>query len=259
MAMHELKIFESPEFGTVRTVTVSGEPWLVGKDVAEALGYSNTRKALEDHVDAEDKMQGDGVTIRDSIGREQHPTIINESGLYSLVMSSKLPTARRYKHWVTSEVLPSIRKHGLYATAETAERLLSDPDFVIRLFTEIKAEKEMRQQLEAEAAANAPKVLFADSVEASKTSILVFDLAKLIRQNGVDIGGKRLFAWMRDNGYLVRRKGADYNMPTQKAMELGLFEVKETAITHADGHISVNRTPKVTGRGQVYFINKFLA
>ncbi len=253
--MSELKIFESPEFGTVRTVTVSGEPWLVGKDVAEALGYSNPRKAISDHVDAEDR----GVTKCDTLGGPQEMTIINESGLYALVLSSKLPTARRYKHWVTSEVLPSIRKHGLYATAETAERLLSDPDFVIRLFTEIKAEKEMRQKLEAEAAANAPKVLFADSVEASKTSILVFDLAKLIRQNGVDIGGKRLFSWMRDNGYLVRRKGADYNMPTQKAMELGLFEVKETAITHADGHISVNRTPKVTGRGQVYFINKFLA
>lgn len=254
--MHELKIFESPEFGTVRTVTINGEPWLVGKDVAEALGYSNTRDALDRHVATEDKN-----TVANPDGKRGNPnmTIINESGLYALVLSSKLPTARRYKHWVTSEVLPSIRKHGLYATAETAERLLSDPDFVIRLFTEIKAEKEMRQKLEAEAAANAPKVLFADSVEASKTSILVFDLAKLIRQNGVDIGGKRLFAWMRDNGYLVRRKGADYNMPTQKAMEMGLFEVKETAITHADGHISVNRTPKVTGRGQVYFINKFLA
>lgn len=254
--MNELKIFENPDFGIVRTVTINGEPWLVGKDVAEALGYSNTRDALDRHVATEDKN-----TVANPDGKRGNPnmTIINESGLYSLVLSSKLPTARRYKHWVTSEVLPSIRKHGLYATAETAERLLSDPDFVIRLFTEIKAEKEMRQQLEAEAAANAPKVLFADSVEASKTSILVFDLAKLIRQNGVDIGGKRLFAWMRDNGYLVRRKGADYNMPTQKAMELGLFEVKETAITHADGHISVNRTPKVTGRGQVYFINKFLA
>ena len=254
--MNELKIFENPDFGIVRTVTINGEPWLVGKDVAEALGYSNTRDALDRHVDTEDKN-----TVANPDGKRGNPnmTIINESGLYALVLSSKLPTARRYRHWVTSEVLPSIRKHGLYATAETAERLLSDPDFVIRLFTEIKAEKEMRQQLEAEAAANAPKVLFADSVEASKTSILVFDLAKLIRQNGVDIGGKRLFAWMRDNGYLVRRKGADYNMPTQKAMEMGLFEVKETAITYADGHISVNRTPKVTGRGQVYFINKFLA
>lgn len=253
--MSELKIFESPEFGTVRTVTINGEPWLVGRDVAEALGYSNPRKAISDHVDAEDR----GVTKCDTLGGPQEMTIINESGLYALVLSSKLPKAKEYRRWVTSEVLPSIRKHGLYATAETAERLLSDPDFVIRLFTEIKAEKEMRQKLEAEAAANAPKVLFADSVEASKTSILVFDLAKLIRQNGVDIGGKRLFAWMRDNGYLVRRKGADYNMPTQKAMDMGLFEVKETAITYADGHISVNRTPKVTGRGQVYFINKFLA
>lgn len=254
--MTKLKIFESPEFGTVRTVTINGEPWLVGKDVAEALGYSNTRDALDRHVDTEDKN-----TVANPDGKRGNPnmTIINESGLYALVLFSKLPKAKEYRRWVTSEVLPSIRKHGLYATAETAERLLSDPDFVIRLFTEIKAEKEMRKQLEAEAAANAPKVLFADSVEASKTSILVFDLAKLIRQNGVDIGGQRLFAWMRDNGYLVRRKGADYNMPTQKAMEMGLFEVKETAITHADGHISVNRTPKVTGRGQVYFINKFLA
>lgn len=252
--MNELQIFNNPEFGSIRTLEASGEPWFVGKDVAEALGYSDSKSAISDHVDTEDKQilqKGQNATL-DIPNRGM--TIINESGLYSLILSSKLPTAKKFKHWVTSDVLPSLRKHGLYA----ADELLDNPDLMIRAMEALKAERAKNRELTDKVMQDAPKVLFADSVTTSHTSILVFDLAKLLRQNGVDIGGNRLFDWMRDNGYLVRRKGTDYNMPTQRSMEMGLFEVKETAITHSDGHTSVNKTPKVTGHGQVYFINKFL-
>lgn len=247
--MNELQIFENPEFGAVRTVELNGDPWLVGKDVAQALGYANPRKAMSDHVDEEDK----GVTKCDTLGGSQAVTIINESGLYALVLSSKLPTARKFRHWVTSEVLPSIRRHGLYAVDE----LLNNPDLMIQAMEQLKAERAKNLQLSEKVRQDAPKVLFADSVAASHTSILVFDLAKLLRQNGVNIGGNRLFDWMRQNGYLVKRRGADWNMPTQRSMEMGLFEVKETSVTHSDGHVTVTKTPKVTGKGQVYFVNKF--
>lgn len=250
--MNELQIFESPEFGQVRTVVIENEPWFVGKDVAEVLGYSNPRKAIIDHVDREDKT--DGVTIRDSIGREQNPVCINESGLYSLILSSKLPNAKKFKRWVTSEVLPTIRKHGMYAT----EELLDNPDVAIAAFTALKAEREKRKLLEAKVEADKPKVIFAEAVDASQTSILVGDLAKLLKQNGVNTGQKRLFEWLRTNGYLISRKGNDYNSPTQKSMELGLFEIKERTINNPDGSIRITKTPKVTGKGQVYFINKFL-
>ena len=246
--MNALTVFNNPEFGEIRTVEIDGEPWLVGKDVALALGYTNPRKALDDHVDEEDKKQGDGVTIRDTMGREQRPTIINESGLYSLVLSSKLPDAKKFRRWVTSDVLPSIRKHGLYAV----DQLIENPDLAIQAFSTLKKEREKRKALEAERDENRPKVLFADSVAASKTSILVGEMAKLLKQNGVDTGQNRLFDWMRNNGYLIRREGTDYNMPTQRAMEMGLFEIKETSITHADGHVTINKTPKVTGKGQQF-------
>ena len=261
--MNQLQIFENPEFGAVRTVEIDGEPWLVGKDVAEALGYTNPRKAMSDHVDEEDK----GVTKCDTLGGVQSMTIINESGLYSLVLSSKLPTARKFKHWVTSEVLPSIRRHGLYA----ADELLNNPDLMIRAMEELKAERARANALAEKVERDAPKVLFAESVAASQHSILVFVLAKILRLNGVQIGGKRVFEWLRGdgylirlyewlrtNGYLIRRKGSDWNMPTQRAVEMGLFEIKETSVTHADGHVTVNKTPKVTGKGQQYFINLFL-
>lgn len=250
--MNQLQIFENPEFGAVRTVEIDGEPWLVGKDVAQALGYGEGKSlanAVARHVDPEDK----GVTEMMTPGGRQEMTIINESGLYSLVLSSKLPTARKFRHWVTSEVLPSIRRHGLYAVDE----LLNNPDLMIQAMEQLKAERAKNQQLSEKVRQDAPKVLFADSVAASHTSILVFDLAKLLRQNGVNIGGNRLFDWMRQNGYLVKRRGADWNMPTQRSMEMGLFEVKETSVTHSDGHVTVTKTPKVTGKGQVYFVNKF--
>ena len=247
--MNQLQIFQNPEFGTVRTVEIDGEAWLVGKDVALVLGYTNTRDALAKRVDSEDK----GVANCDTLGGTQSMTIINESGLYSLVLSSKLPTARKFRRWVTSEVLPSIRRHGLYA----ADELLNNPDLMIQAMEQLKAERAKNLQLSEKVRQDAPKVLFADSVAASHTSILVFDLAKLLRQNGVNVGGKRLFDWMRQNGYLVKRRGADRNMPTQRSMEMGLFEVKETSVTHSDGHVTVTKTPKVTGKGQVYFVNKF--
>ena len=245
----------SYENSEIRTIEKDGEPWFVGKDVAAVLGYSNTRDALAKHVDDEDKNT---VVIRDGIQGNPNTIVINESGLYSLVLSSKLPNAKKFKRWVTSEVLPSIRKHGAYMTDQTLEQALTSPDFLIQLATQLKEEKEQRKQLEAKVEQDKPKVLFADSVSASKSSILVGELAKILKQNGVDTGQFRLFAWLRENGYLIKREGSDYNMPTQKSAEMGLFEVKQTIITHSDGHITTNKTPKVTGKGQVYFINKFM-
>ena len=252
--MNQLQIFENPEFGAVRTVEIDGEPWLVGKDVAQVLGYSNPSKAIMVHVDDEDK-RFEMIRVSDSQnGNLVKTAIINESGLYSLVLSSKLPTARKFKHWVTSEVLPSLRRHGLYA----ADELLNNPDLMIRAMEELKAERARANALAEKVERDAPKVLFAESVAASQHSILVFDLAKILRQNGVQIGGNRLFEWLRTNGYLIRRKGSDWNMPTQRAVDMGLFEIKETSVTHADGHVTINKTPKVTGKGQQYFINLFL-
>lgn len=250
--MNDLKIWENPEFGELRVVEMDGDPWMVGKDVAIALGYTNPRKALADHVDVEDKRQGDGVTIRDSIGRAQAATLINESGLYSLVLSSKLPGAKRFRRWVTNEVLPSIRKDGGYIKTAPG---MTDADIMAKAI--LLAQKTIEGQ-KAQIAEMTPKALFADAVSASSTSILVGDLAKLIRQNGMDIGQNRLFDWLRNNGYLIRAKGMSWNMPTQRSMDMGLFEVKETSITHSDGHISVNKTVKVTGKGQIYFVNKLV-
>lgn len=259
MTENKIEVFTNAEFGSVRTLTIDNEPYFVGKDVAEILGYSDTAKAIRVHVDEEDKQifkVDEMATLKTS---NYGVYVINESGLYSLILSSKLPNAKKFKHWVTSEVLPSIRKHGAYMTNSTLEQALTSPDFLIKLATELKTEKEKRQALEVQAEENKPKVLFADAVSVSNTSILVGDLAKIIKQNGVNIGANRLFAWLRDNGYLIKRKGNDYNMPTQYSMDLKLFEVKETVITHSDGHTSISKTPKVTGKGQQYFVNKFLA
>ncbi|WP_435645316.1 phage antirepressor [Butyricicoccus porcorum] len=247
--MNKIKIFENPEFGSIRTLQKDGEPWFVGKDMAAALGYSNPRKAIADHVDEEDK----GVTNCYTLGGNQNMTIINESGLYSLILSSKLPTAKKFKHWVTSEVLPSIRKTGGYISGQET---MSDADLMAKAL--LVAQRQINQR-DARIAEMQPKALFADSVAASKTSILIGELAKILKQNGVEnMGQNRLFEWLRSNGYLIRRKGTDYNMPTQRAMELKLFEIKETVVSHADGHQTINKTPKVTGKGQQYFINAFL-
>ena len=247
--MNEIKIFNNPEFGKVRTMEINGEPFLVGKDVAEILGYSNTRDALTKHVDSEDKNT---VAICDGKGNPNQ-TVINESGLYSLILSSKLPKAKEFKRWVTSEVLPSIRKHGAYAVDE----LLNDPEFAIKTFTALKEERERSKRLSEQIEADKPKVIFADSVSAAKSSILVGDLAKLLKQNGINIGQNRLFEWLRQKGYLIKG-GSSKNMPTQKAAEMGLFEVKVSTVNNPDGSIRETKTTKVTGKGQVYFVNKFL-
>lgn len=253
--MTDLQIFNSPEFGAIRTIEKDGEPWFVGKDVAEALGYTDPNKAIVMHVDEEDKLNDKTAS---SLG-QRGGWLINESGLYSLVLSSKLPTAKKFKRWVTSEVIPSIRKHGAYMTPDKLEEVLLKPDTLIQLAQNLKDEQEKRRALEVKVEEQKPKVLFAESVEAVKTSILIGELAKLLKQNGINIGQNRLFEWLRNNGYLIKRQGSDYNMPTQRAMEMGLFEIKETTITHSDGHIHVSKTPKVTGKGQVYFVNLFLS
>lgn len=370
--MNAVQVFTNDEFGSVRTIAINGEPWFVGKDVAEKLGYSKARKAIADHVDEEDKKHSYGVTIRDSTGREQKPIVINESGMYSLVLGSKLPAANKFKHWITSEVIPSIRMNGGYITGQeniegrvmnelikvtydgeeptvsarklheilgiskrfsawfdtNAQGFVENEDFKgvylkvqgnqyggeqaiqdysitvdmakhICLMSRTEKGKECRQYLidlekawntpelvmaralkmadkkihvlEAEnekhkeviaqqaqkIEADRPKTIFADAVSTSKTSIMIGDLAKLICQNGHQIGQKRLFQWMRDHGYLMK-VGASYNMPTQRYMEQGLFEVKERSIQNPDGSVRITKTTTITGKGQLYFINKFL-
>ena len=253
--MNNIKIFENPEFGSIRTVEVKNEPWFVGKDVAQALGYSQTSKAVREHV----KDNHKGMSVLDTPGGKQETTIIDEAGVYSLVMRSKLPKAEQFQEWVTSEVLPAIRKTGGYINGSGG---MSDEEIMAKALMvaqkTIEANKERISKLEGDTERMKPKEIFADAVAASDNTILIGDLAKMIKQNGHPIGQKRLFEWLRENGYLIKRKGADYNSPTQKAMELGLFRIKETAITHSDGHVSVSKTVKVTGKGQQYFINKFL-
>lgn len=245
--MNELQIFNNTEFGQLQILEKNREPYFIGTEIARTLGYTNPQKAVRDHVDEEDKLT-ERIVLS---GQSRQVTLINESGLYSLILSSKLPNAKQFKRWVTSEVLPSIRKYGSFNMA--IPRTL--PDALNAYAREIEAHQKTQALLEAQR----PKVLFADSVAASHTSILVGELAKILHQNGVkDMGQNRLFAWMRNNGYLISRKGTDYNSPTQKAMEMGLFQIKETVVSHADGHTSISKTTKVTGKGQQYFINKLL-
>lgn len=251
--MQQLQTFMYNE-QAVRTLFDSkGEVFFVGNDVAKLLGYSNYRNAVINHVDTEDKQR---TQIEDA-GQSREMTIINESGLYSLILSSKLPTAKQFKRWVTSEVLPNIRKHGTHMTSETIEKVLADPDTIIQIATQLKEERAKRMQAEVVIEQQKPKVLFAQAVETSETSILVGQLAKLLTQNGVNIGQNRLFSWLRENGYLGKR-GAHYNEPTQYAVERGWFEVVERTVPKPDGSVIVSRTTKVTGKGQIYFINKLL-
>jgi len=251
--MSNIQLFTNPEFGEVRTITISGEPYFVGKDVTGILGYQNASKALADHVDDEDKLNNVSLS---SLG-QRGGWLINESGLYSLILSSKLPTAKKFKHWVTSEILPAIRKHGAYMTPETIEKTLNDPDFIIGLATKLKEEQERSRELAADNLRMKPKEIFADAVSVSEDAILIGALAKILKGNGVDIGQKRLFKWMRDEGYLIK-SGRDVNAPTQRSMNLGLFKVKERTINNPDGSTRLTRTTLVTGKGQLYFVNKFL-
>lgn len=237
----------------VRVFLVDGEPQFIGKDVAKVLGYKNASDALNKHVDSDDK----DVVFCDTLGGKQRMVAIKESGLYSLILSSKLPSAKVFKHWVTSEVLPSIHKYGAYATPQTIENIIDNPEFGIKLLQSLKSEQDKNKKLESQNKAMKPKALFADAVETSHTSILVGQLAKLLKQNGVDIGQNKLFKCLRDNHYLGKR-GEYYNMPTQYSMEMGLFEIKERTIQNPDGSVKTVRTTKVTGKGQTYFVNKFL-
>ena len=248
--MNNLQLFNF-EGNEVRTLKINDEPYFVGNDVAKILGYSNYRKAVFEHVDDEDKLR---TQIRYA-GQNREVTVINESGLYSLILSSKMPNARKFKHWVTSEVLPAIRKHGAYMTDEKAFDVVNNKDGLASLLQQ--AADQLRQK-DIQIEKMKPKALFADSVATSKSTVLIGELAKILRGNGVDIGATRLFRWMREHGYLINRKGSDWNMPTQRSMNLGLFKIKETTINHSNGTTSISKTPKVTGKGQQYFINKFL-
>lgn len=251
--MNELQVFENVQFGQVRIIEENGKPLFCGSDVAKALGYMRPADALAQHCKGSVKRR------LLTAGGEQDAKFIPEGDVYRLIARSKLPAAERFEKWVFDEVLPSIRKNGGYIAGQetmTDDELLANALMVAQ--RKIAARDKQIEVQEKQIEAMHPKALFADAVSASKTSILIGDLAKLLKQNGVDIGQKRLFQWLRENKYLISQKGASYNSPTQRSMEMKLFEVKETTITHADGHITINRTAKVTGKGQVYFINKFV-
>lgn len=237
--------FENTE---VRVVEQDGQPWFVGKDVAKILGYKNPQKAIRDHVDKEDRTVNESFTVNGT-----QPILVNESGLYALILSSKMPNARQFKHWVTSEVLPSIRKHGGYMNGQEN---MTPEELTLKAITWLQSKiNEQQKQLDMQA----PKVLFADSVATAKTSILVGELAKILTNNGYKTGQNRLFKQLRDTGYLSSRKGAQWNMPTQKSIDQGLFEIKESNHQQPDGTVRITLTPKVTGKGQQYFINKYLS
>ena len=250
--MNDLQIFENKDFGKVRTVTLNGAPCFVAADICRALDIANSRDAVK-RLDDDER----GVVSTDTLGGVQEMTVVNESGLYSLVLGSRKPEAKQFKRWITHEVIPTIRKTGGYVNNDDlfVNTYLPNADDTTKAL--------FRSTLETIRAQNAkleeykPKAIFADAVSASKSSILVGELAKILQQNGVAIGQNRLFAWLRNNGYLCCY-GERYNMPTQRSMEMSLFEIKETTINNPDGSIRVSRTVKVTGKGQQYFINKFL-
>lgn len=247
--MTDIQIFKNEQFGEVRTIEKNGEPWFVANDICKVLGHTNSRVAVA-ALDEDEK----GVSKVYTLGGEQQMTVVNEAGMYQLVIRSNLPAAKAFKRWITHEVIPTIRRHGAYATETTIESIIADPESGIKLLQALKAEQERRKEAEAIAEAQRPKALFADAVAASDNSILVGELAKILRQNGVETGQNRLFRWMRDNGYIMRYT----NEPTQYSMERGLMEVKERAINNPDGSVRITQTIKVTGKGQAYFVNKFI-
>lgn len=256
---NQMQAFNHSEFGKVRTVLMEGEPWLVGKDVALALGYQNASKALADHVDDEDKHYNGSLS---SLG-QRGGWLINEAGLYALVLSSKLPTAKKFKRWVTSEVLPTIRKHGAYLTPEKLEEALLSPDTLIRLATQIKAEREARVKAEEEKARleekirlDAPSTALGEAIARVEDDIGVRDFAGILRQAGIDTGEKRLFKWLRAEGYLCVR-GDSRNQPSQRALENGWIRTQEYVIRDACGAEKLCRVPRITGKGQRYFLSKF--
>lgn len=252
--MNQLQVFKF-NGAQVRTVEKDGQPWFVLKDVAEVLEIGHApalRQRLSDDVVS-------NYTIPDALGRMQRALIINEDGLYDVILESRKPEARAFRKWVTSEVLPSIRKTGGYVANDDLfiQTYLPQADDHTKLLfrTTLQTIRKQNDQI----AKMKPKVLFADAVETSETSVLVGELSKILRQNGVNIGQNRLFQWLRDNGFLIKKKGESFNLPTQYSMDLGLFEIKKRTINNPDGSIRTTRTPKVTGKGQIYFVEKFLS
>ena len=252
--MEEIQVFRNEQFGEVRTIEENGKPLFCGSDVARALGYARPNDAISAHCRCTVKRR---IPHPQSPDKEIEISFIPEGDVYRLIVRSKLPSAEKFERWVFDEVLPTIRKHGAYLTPDTLEAALLNPDYLIKLATALKEETEKRKALEAREKENAPKVLFADSVGTSESTILIGDLAKIIRQNGVDIGRTRMFDWLRSSGYLMK-DGQSKNMPTQYSMELGLMEIKERTVSTPSGTI-INKTPVITGKGQIYFVNKFLA
>ena len=236
----------------LRTVLINDDVWFVAKDVCDILELSNHRMAIHG-LDDDEK----GVSKVYTPGGIQDMTVISESGLYTLSLRSNKEEAKPFRRWVTHDVLPSIRKHGAYITPAKMQEIMKDPDVWIQVLQELKSEQQKVKALQEQAEINKPKVIFAESVEASKSSILIRELAKLLRQNGCHFGQNRLFAELRERGFLIK-SGSDYNMPTQKSMELGLMEVLERSVNRGEGEIKICKTPKITGKGQVYFINLFL-
>ena len=250
--VNELQVF-SYEGNEVRTVQQGRETWWVLRDVCDILEIGNSGNVAA-RLDEDEK----GIHTVDTLGGKQELTIISESGLYSTILLSRKPEAKKFKRWITHEVLPAIHKHGAYVTSAKLEEMISDPAAWIKLLSALKDERDAKERLQLEAAQNEPKVVFANAVSVSSGTILIGELAKILKGNGIEIGQNRLFEKLRQEGYLIKRQGTDYNAPTQRAMELGLFRVKETAITHSDGHVTISKTTKVTGKGQQYFINLFL-
>lgn len=247
---NQIQVFKNREFGELRTVIKDGEPWFVAADVCKAMEISNSTIAVS-------RLDNDEVAKFNLGGLSGECNIVSESGLYSLALGSRKPQARPFKRWVTHDVIPSIRKYGGYLTPAKIEEVLLNPDTIIQLATNLKEEQQKRIQAEIKIEADKPKVLFAEAVASSKQSILIRELSKLLAQNGVDIGEKRLFSWLRANGYLIKKNGDDYNLPTQYSMERGLMIIRERTYTD-DVRTRIMRTPMITGKGQQYFIRKFL-
>jgi len=245
---NNITIFENNQFGLIRT---SGE-WFIASDLCQALEHSDVSMACA-RLDEDEKL----IQTLLVSGQNRRVMTVNESGLYHLIMTSRMEKAKEFRKWVTGEVLPSIRKNGMYATAPTLDAILNDPGAFLKTLQVLQEEKQKRKDAEIQIRMDAPKVAFANAVSVSDSTILIGDFAKILNQKGYDIGPNRLHKWMRDNGYLISRSGTDYNNPTQRAMELGLFKLKETLIQHGDRSV-ISITPKLTGKGQLYFINKFL-
>lgn len=233
-----------------------GNAWLNLEDVAKGLGIvkkdkKNGKEYIRIHSQNIKRWLIDFGLIK---SEDDLPEYIQENIFYKLCMKADNEVARKFQDNVCDEILPSIRKYGMYATDE----LLDNPDLIIKMATRLKEEKAKNKELEDKMKEDKPKVLFAEAVSIAKNTILVREMAKLIKQNGIDMGEKRLFIWLRENGYLIKKIGTDYNMPTQRSMDLGLFEIKESPVLHSSGEIEISKTPKITGKGQQYFLNIFL-